>query len=59
MAKMALVYSGDNYCYVTIAALSHFTIQLYSLLSWGLEHLRCLVGIQFITNEQVKLVSFI
>ena len=39
---IALVYSGDN-CYVTIAALIVISQSSYSLLSWGLGHLRCLV----------------
>ena len=39
---IALVYCGDN-CYVTIAALIAISQSSYSLLSWGLGHLRCLV----------------
>ena len=46
MAKFTInprvVYSGDN-CYVTIAALIVISQSSYSLLSWGLGHLRCLV----------------
>ena len=42
---IAQLYSGDN-CYVTIAALIVISQSSYSLLSWGLGHLRCLVSIR-------------
>ena len=38
---ITLLYSGDN-CYVTVAAFKVISQSSYSLLSWGLGHLRCL-----------------
>ena len=48
---IALVYSGDNF-YVTIAALITISQSSYSLLSWGLGHLRCLILFYFIENPK-------